>query len=665
MLSAKGERAMNRKPSAPPEAAQVCVVYCRVSSQKQAAEDKGSLDAQEANGLAKAAELGLRVLYVVKDPESAWILDKRTKFWRVSDDGRAGKFSVMVIDRMDRLTRSENIGEFMQVMTELRLAGVKPVFVDKDYGSSPFGEVMQVIDAYGSSLAQAARRAQSLQGKRTRVLRDHHPNPGPRARYGYRWGDATKTRLEKSGDEAQATVERIWREFLGGDRTTLRGVRERLIADGVRPPRVYQGINDPRSRNRWSIETIRQILHDPVYWGGPVTTFNESKHNDPVEIPVYAPAYVTPTEAARVHARFGANFRSAARNRKRDWGTLLNGGIGYCGCGWRLEVHPNSRDRKDGSRLLLYRCQQANQHGRGVCPGGSISTQALDYAVRKTLDEHLGRHQFLENVFAAWDREAEATTASIRALETTLATTRAEISNGAARLTRWAADDPLSAPLEAHLRMLAEAVPGLEEKLRKARDAANTARNNPALRDELYMWFDAWMSGFWELPLEEQRDFLFAIHARVVLWPEGAHQPRVELHIELPVAGAGQLPPAPVILEVPDAAITVGGMDLRGFGFLDDTDPYPAPRPKPRAEQTAEEAMAEIRDELEDRFLADRPRLDDDDLPAAGGPPVMPGPRRPRTGAAAGRSRSRAPRGCPSRSGSAPRARADPPGRSA
>jgi DNA invertase Pin-like site-specific DNA recombinase len=76
----------------------VCVIYCRVSSKAQATEDKTSLDAQEQNGLRKAAELGLRVLYVVKDAESAWVLDKRSKFQQVLTDARAGRFHVLIGD---------------------------------------------------------------------------------------------------------------------------------------------------------------------------------------------------------------------------------------------------------------------------------------------------------------------------------------------------------------------------------------------------------------------------------------------------------------------------------------------------------------------------------------------------------------------------------------
>jgi DNA invertase Pin-like site-specific DNA recombinase len=594
---------MSRNKSAPREAAKVCVVYCRVSSAKQATEDKGSLDAQEASGLRKAAELGLRVLYVAKDAESAWILDKRTKFRQILDDAKAGKFSVMIVDRMNRFTRAEDLSEYMQVMTELKLAGVEAVFVQRDYERSPLGQVQQVLDAYASAVSQGERRGQALLGMRTRVIRDHRPAPGHHAPYGYRWADATKTHLAKSGDQAQAIVERIWREFLTGERPTLRGVSKSLNTDGVPTPNAYSGIPNKRAKNRWTITTVRSILRDPRYYGAKPIAFARSKHNDPVEIPVYAPPYATAEEAARVHARLKSNWKSASRNRKRDWGTLLEGGLAKCGeCGSTLGPKNQSRRRKDGSQLVVYRCPESARHGRDEngCGGVTISAEALDFAVKNTLDEKLSRSPFLANLFAAWDRDADAASSSIRSIEADLADIRQKISNGTARLLRYAVDDPLAEEVEAEVRRLREKVPGLEERLRQAREAVNAARNNPTLRDELVQWFDAWLIGIWELPTIKQRDFLFTLNAEVRLWREGEHQPtRAQLRIGLPVKGAGALPPPPAILDISDddIATSLEYSDwVRGGGYFADDPPPDGARPQPF--ETAEEVMQAVRDEM-------------------------------------------------------------------
>ena len=152
------------------EKSNVCVVYCRVSSDRQAAEDKGSLDDQEARCRAKAQALGLTILRVQRDAESAWVLDKRSQFQAVLKDARAGKFDVLVVDRMNRFVRGEDMADYMALAVALREAGVKVVFAEKDYGSGAASQLMQYLDAYVSAGEQANRRKQIMGGKRTRVL---------------------------------------------------------------------------------------------------------------------------------------------------------------------------------------------------------------------------------------------------------------------------------------------------------------------------------------------------------------------------------------------------------------------------------------------------------------------------------------------------------------
>lgn len=519
-----------------------CVIYCRVSSERQAKEDKGSLHAQERNGLTKAAELGLRVLYIEKDAESAWILDKRSKFQRVLADAQAGKFNVLIVDRMNRLTRAEDLGEYMQVMTLLSKAGVEVVFSTRDYDRdevtgkvTALGHVTQFLDAYVSSQEQAHRRNQSVGGKRERVEQRQQPNPGSWPLYGYVWTDETKIRMVKDPGDSQRIVDRIWQSLLRHEHPTLRALAVHLNTEGVLTPREYRGV--ARSKNaaaggpRWTATTIRELVHNPVYWGGDaqgmVPAFRWSTRSDETLIPAYAPAYVTREEALRVHARLTANQRFAPRNRRRDWGTLLHGGLAKCGeCGWTLSIREDQTVRADGTRLLMYRCGQADQYGRRACGGGSISAETLDAAIEETLDDLFNGGHYLERLFAAWDSDAESAMGAARTLEQTLKDTERQVANALARIATYAPDDPLAAPLEAHARMLAETLPGLRKRHADALAAITRAHNNPVLREELRAWFAAWMSGYGALPRAKQREFLFAIGAEVRLWRAEVRSPR-------------------------------------------------------------------------------------------------------------------------------------------
>ncbi|HEY7343452.1 MAG TPA: recombinase family protein [Ktedonobacterales bacterium] len=535
----------------------VCVVYCRVSSDKQAREEKGSLDAQERNGLAKAQELRLQVLYVVKDAESAWILDKRTKFQNVLEDARAGKFSVLIVDRMNRFTRSEDMGEYMQVMTELRRAGISLKFADREYEDTKTGQLMQFLDAYVSAGEQEARRKQSLQGKRNKVMQLGRPNPGSWPLYGYVWVDDKKTCLDFDPGQSQQIVRRIWHHFLTADHPTLAGMAKTLNREQVKTPREYRnvarGSNALAIGPRWTAVTIGDILNDARYWGGDengmVPTFRYSRHSDQTLVPAYAPAYVTREDAARVHARLEANKKYAYRHRKHTPNTLLYGGLARCGyCGWALAPHPERHPRVDGTTLIRYRCMQSNAHGVKDCKGVGISAEVLDNAVQATLHYQIQRGYFLERIFEDWERDAESAMGQVRTIEQTIKETKEQIQNAMARLNTYAPGDPLAAPLEAHARMLAETVSGLEKRHDEALAALNRARGNPDLARSLRQWFDAWLSGAAMLSNEQQREFLKAIKAEVHVWRKGDHTPQAQLVIALP-SSALHLPPPPTTAE--------------------------------------------------------------------------------------------------------------------
>ncbi len=268
----------NVKPSQP-AAQDVCVVYCRVSSTEQAAVDRASLDAQERRLLPLAKELGLPILYVKKHAESASILDKRSEFQQVLADAKAQKFQVLLVDRMNRFSRSEDLSEYMQVMTRLKEAGVRVVFAEKQYDNTPTGQLQAFVDAYASAVEQANRRKQSRDGKHGRVHTHKHPLPGHKPPYGYRWvqtpdGQVKKTNLEKTADQTQETVERIWRYFLQDEEPTMRGMAMRLNRAHVPPPRRAHGVAG--AGDRWYASSIQAILHNGVYWGEP-TTFAKSK----------------------------------------------------------------------------------------------------------------------------------------------------------------------------------------------------------------------------------------------------------------------------------------------------------------------------------------------------------------------------------------------------
>jgi DNA invertase Pin-like site-specific DNA recombinase len=560
---------------------------------------------------AKAREQGKRILYVARHAESASILEKRSGFQQVLADARAGKFGCLIVDRMNRFSRSEDLSEPLQVLRDLKLLGVQVIFATRNYDDGPMGQMQQTLDAYASATEQENRRKASLDGKRGRAQRHHQPLPGARAPYGYVWADHEKTRLDFD-PQVQAVVARIWTTFLDGTTTaTLRGMARQLCHEQQMPPRVYQGFAGEHS-GRWNPSAIDHILRNPVYWGKPVT-FAKSKYEDAVPLPVYGPTYVTPAEAARVHAHLGIRRRTAHRRSPYAALTLLDGDLVRCGyCKGAMGPKPAGRRNQDGTRGLYYRCQCNARYDSTVCKGVVIQSATLDYGVMLTLDENLASGDFLDRLFAAWDRDAETAMGEVRSVEAMLKDTEQKIANQSARLDTLAPDDPLAESVEVRVRLLATTLPGLRERHAKARDAVTTARHNPGLRDELKEWFSAWMLGFSALPRSRQRDFLHAIQARVEVWREEDRTPRALLRIGLPTAPLSlPAPPSSTLAQDPETGAWTVDVDtdqgakvaaqwrhIATHGLVVDGEDVMHPAPDTR---TPEQVMADVQQELPDR----------------------------------------------------------------
>ena len=89
-------------------------VYCRVSTQKQGQSGLG-LEAQEEIGRAKAKELGLKVIEVVVEVESGRKSRNGRPILRKAVDDCRDDGSVLIVAKLDRLSRNFN---FMSKITE-------------------------------------------------------------------------------------------------------------------------------------------------------------------------------------------------------------------------------------------------------------------------------------------------------------------------------------------------------------------------------------------------------------------------------------------------------------------------------------------------------------------------------------------------------------------
>jgi hypothetical protein len=223
---------------------------------------------------------------------------------------------------------------------------------------------------------------------------------------------------------------------------------------------------------------------------------------------------------------------------------LLHGGIARCGkCGWALAPYEFKRKRRsDGTTPIVYRCQQRNQFGPGTCEGIYISADSLDYAVINAIDEHLGRGDYLDRLFAAWDQDAAAVSGVLKDIDRQIADVQQRIKNAQDYVMRHGESDPLAAGITAQARLAAEEFPRLQARRAAAERKIEAARANLALRDEMQDWMRAWAFGFYALPQEKQRTFLKALGATVRVWRADERTPQARLTLAMPTS-AKVLPP--------------------------------------------------------------------------------------------------------------------------
>jgi hypothetical protein len=466
---------------------------------------------------------------------------------------------------------------FGSIYEKLHQAGVQLMIATEPFDDTPIGKAMAGMRAFFAEQENTDRVRRVMRAKRGRV-QSGKPVPGGHDLYGYRWTDATKTQRRFDDEDSQAyrTVRRIWDYFLHDHHPSLRNMALQLNADGIPSPRAY--FHMANARGLWSAESVRIILQNEEYWGGDngmVKVWSYSQYEPEAVIPAFAPPYVTPEEAARVHARFAAN-RSyhGGKPAKRDWtaeGLLLHGGLARCAeCGRALAPSEQRRRRRaDGTYFVFYRCSLRATLGKSRCNGVALSAKVLDDAVIMAVHEHLSNSAYLRKALALRDQAATTVSGRVRELEQQLVAAEQKVKNAARFVLDRGHTDPLAVDVLAQAELTKAEIPTLQVRLARAREAVARVQQDKALQAEIIAWAEAWTDGFYMLSTAKQREFLQACGAQVRLWREGERTPRARLVITIP-SSVGTYPP-PMDVE---ANLAVYGDDagIDEEGIFVDTD---------------------------------------------------------------------------------------------
>jgi site-specific DNA recombinase len=228
--------------------------YLRVSTAGQAERGMG-LEAQRSKLEAYAREHGLELDEIVRETASGGVKDgellsveHRPKLLALLERAREGGFDVLLVARLDRLSR--DYATLVFVERTFRRYGVDVVSATEENGDSAYAEFTRGILAQVAQLERQVILERVRDGKREKKKLGRHVHG--RIPYGYRSSHGV---LEPDEERAEV-VRRIFADARAG--YTPGAIAKRL--DGA-------GIPSPTGRSAWSRQTVRQIVENVAYMG--------------------------------------------------------------------------------------------------------------------------------------------------------------------------------------------------------------------------------------------------------------------------------------------------------------------------------------------------------------------------------------------------------------
>ncbi|AKF80115.1 resolvase [Myxococcus fulvus 124B02] len=436
------------KPTRVPANAKRCVVYTRKSTAAGLELEFNSLDAQRETC----------VSYVQRQP--GWTLVderyddggftganmERPAFQRLLQDVDAGLVDVVVVYKVDRLSRS--LLDFAKVMERFNAAGASFVSVTQNFSTA---------DAMGrltlNMLMSFAEFEREMISERTRdkvaAARRKGKWTGGRVPLGY---DVVNRRLAVNEYEAVVVKEAFELYLRHG---TASGVAQLLNERGRQTKRYENRSGHSQGARPWTTQDALRLLRNPLYVG--LMSYGSEKH------PGEHPAIVDEDDFRRAQAMLdGRRFGGQSHGRNPDY--VLRGLL-HCGlCG--AAMTPGS-SRKGTREYRYYRCTTRDKQGRGACLSAPMAAPALEDFVVEQLREASVGGPLAGDVYARLTTRLEEKHQSLRA-------ERAQLPKELARLSKESAkwvdslsqlEGPARRVAEAKLMAAEEKAVGLEKRL--------------------------------------------------------------------------------------------------------------------------------------------------------------------------------------------------------
>ena len=376
---------MTRRPargSAPAPEVRRCAIYTRKSTTIGLEQDFNTLDAQrESCQRYIEAQAGWRLVPERYDDGGFTGANlERPAFQRLVQDIEGGKIDVLVVYKVDRLSRS--LLDFAKVMDRFNRAGTAFVSVTQNFSTA---------DAMGrltlNMLMSFAEFEREMIAERTRdkiaASRRKGKWTGGPVPLGY---DIVDKKLVVNDLEA-VVVREIFDLYIR--HRSAMSVMHLLNGRGRTTKRHRAKNGNLRGARAWTKDGVLRVLRNPVYAG--YMPYRDEIHPGEHEAIVDRDTYT------RARALLESNGgRKSSMGRNPDY--ILRGLLRCTSCG---KTFTPASTRKKGKEYRYYRCVTRDKEGRKACPARPLPAHAIESFVVDRIREALADGGLVTDVSTA------------------------------------------------------------------------------------------------------------------------------------------------------------------------------------------------------------------------------------------------------------------------
>lgn len=359
------------------------VSYARFSSDQQREE---SISAQLRAIQYYAEQKGYAIVRTYADKGKSGRSSERPEFLRMMDDARKGEFSVVLVHKLDRFSRSAM--DTINFEQELKDCGVSLVSVTEQLGNSPEGSLMRMIivainQFYSQNLAREV-----IKGHKENAYKCLHNGGIPALGY-----DVNPDKTYRVNPKEAETVKEIFRLY---------------VEEGYGYGRIIEELNAHGHRtkkgNPFGKNSVYEILHNTRYAGifeynkaaqrdakGRRNYHNQKSADQIIRVEGGIPAIINRATFEKAQERLTKNKRMAGANKAKE--VYLLSGLIYCGeCGCLM--NGNARSPQTGkSKYMSYRCNRRDRTKQ--CSNKEVRREYVESFCLQQLEKHLFNDQII------------------------------------------------------------------------------------------------------------------------------------------------------------------------------------------------------------------------------------------------------------------------------